>query len=106
MTEITCAIVIMGRFLRIGSEDSQLIVRIFKMKLYQSCWTTGKLTHGGVDGPLVGVGGERVDRLLVGRLEGPHVVEERGGHVGVLHQVEIRAGVEGQEALQVRDQPA
>ena len=48
-----------------------------------------ELTHGCVDGPLVGVGGEGVDRLLVGRLEGPHVVEEGGGHVGVLHQVEV-----------------
>ena len=67
---------------------------------------TVELTHGRVDRPLVGVRGEGVDGLLVGRLKGPHVVEEGGGHVGVLHQVEVGAGVEGQQALQVRYQPA
>ena len=69
-------------------------------------YTVEQLTHGRVDRPLVGVGGEGVDGLLVGRLKGPHVVEEGGGHVGVLHQVEVGAGVEGQQALQVRYQPA
>ena len=65
-----------------------------------------ELTHGRVDRPLVGVCGEGVDGLLVRRLKGPHVVEEGGGHVGVLHQVEVGARVEGQQALQVRYQPA
>ena len=68
--------------------------------------TVEQLTHGRVDRPLVGVCGEGVDGLLVGRLKGPHVVEEGGGHVGVLHQVEVGARVEGQQALQVRYQPS
>ena len=63
-----------------------------------------QLTHGRVDRPLVGVRGEGVDGLLVGRLKGPHVVEEGGGHVGVLHQVEVGTRVEGQQALPVLGQ--